>query len=314
MVCKNEPATQVLLTGAEGFLGRIIYTTSKEKFRITTLSRSTDNPICCDLSTQTFRPNKRFAVVIHCAGRAHSIPYTTQEEEAFFQDNVEGTKNLLRSLLAFGSLPSLFIFTSSVAVYGLQEGELIDEEHPTNPQTPYARSKALAEKAVRDWCEQNSVNWIILRLPLVVGPNPPGNLGTLRKAIGQRKYFRIVGNPARKSMVLAEDIGRLVPHLKGKNGIFHLTDGVHPSFAEVEDAIAHALHKGIPLSLPNGLARMIGKLGDGINSLSFSFPLTAERLHKIKATLTFSDEKARRELGWRPRPVIPYIREGGLEH
>lgn len=305
---------QLLLTGANGFLGRTLHNTLQGHFSITTLGRSSRNHIPCDLSKQAFQPNKQFHVVIHNAGRAHSIPRTAKEEESFFQDNVEGTKNLLHSLLTFRPLPFLFIFTSSVSVYGLQEGSLIGEEHPANPQTPYARSKALAEQAVREWCEQHNVNCIFFRLPLIVGPNPPGNLGALRNAIARRKYFRIAGNHARKSMVLAEDVARLIPQLKGKKGTYHLTDGVHPTFAEVEEAIAHALEKNIPFSLPGGLARLMGKLGDGICGLGVPFPLTTERLQKITAPLTFSDEKARRELGWRPRPVIPYIREGGLEH
>lgn len=219
----------------------------------------------------------------------------------------------MRSLLTFRSLPSLFIFTSSVSVYGLQEGWLIDEVHPANPQTPYARSKALAEQAVRGWCEHHKVNWIILRLPLIAGPNPPGNLGAIHNAVARGRYFRICGNLAQKSMVLAEDVAQLIPRLSGKQGTYHLTDGIHPSFTEIENAIAHALHKKISICLPAGLASVIGRLGDGITNLGFTSPFTTEQLHKMTATLTFSDEKARRELGWRPRPVIPYIRREGLE-
>jgi len=53
-------------------------------------------------------------------------------------------------------------------------------------------------------------------------------------------------------------------------------------------------------------------MGDGIKGLGLPFPLTTERLQKMTATLTFSNQKARRELGWRPQAVIPYIRAGGL--
>lgn len=202
---------------------------------------------------------------------------------------------------------------STVSVYGREEGEGIPESHPLNDTTPYARSKALAEAAVQEWCEARGVKWIILRLPLVAGPNPPGNLGAIRRAIAKGRYFRIAGNRARKSMVLAEDVARLIPSLEGKSGIFNLTDGIHPTFAEIEAAIAKALGKEIPICLPKGLLAAAGKGGDVLNRLGLSFPLTTARLHKMAATLTFSDVKARRELGWDPRPVIPYIRAGGLE-
>ena len=300
-----------LLTGANGFLGRIFNLSLQPHFDITTLGRSTNDHIFCDLSQHTFQPNKSFHAIIHNAGKAHSIPHTPREEEAFYKDNVEGTQNLLRSLEKLKPLPSIFI--SSIAVYGIKEGVCIDEQSPLNPQTPYAQSKALAEKVALDWCEQNGVNWVILRLPLVVGPTPPGNLGTMRNAIARKRYLRITNNSARKSMVVAEDVAQLIPQLEGKKGCYNLTDSIHPTFPEIEDAIAKALHKSIPLSLPKGLARLMGKLGDSMARTGLSLPFTTERFHKITATLTFSDEKARQELGWRPRPAIPYIREGGLE-
>ena len=219
----------------------------------------------------------------------------------------------MSSIDHFPQLPDLFIFISTTTVYGLEKGEFIDESHFTNPTTPYAHSKFLAEKAVRKWCQARGVSWIILRLPLVVGPNPPGNLGAIRRAIARGRYFRIAGNTARKSIVLAEDVAHLIPHLEGESGIFNLTDGVHPSFAEIEAAIAEALNKRIPLSLPKAIVEIAGKAGNVLNHVGLPFPLTTARLHKMTATLTFSDEKARKELGWSPRAVLPYIEAGGLE-
>lgn len=209
--------------------------------------------------------------------------------------------------------PRRFVLISTVSVYGREEGESIAESHPLNGATPYAHSKILAEAAVQEWCQAHGADWIILRLPLVAGPHPPGNLGAIRRAIARGRYFRIAGNRARKSMVLAEDVARLIPHLEGKSDIFNLTDGVHPAFVDIEEAIADALGKNIPFSLPKAVVAMAAKGGDVINRLGLPFPLTTGRLNKMAATLTFSDEKARRELGWDPRPVIPYIRAGGLE-
>lgn len=296
-----------LLTGATGFLGQqLIPELDRETIR---LGRSTSNRIRCDLSVE-IPPLPRVSIVIHNAGKAHVVPKTAAEAEVFFQVNYQGTRHLLQALEVHP--PDQFIFISTVSVYGLEEGEDIDESHPLNGSTPYALSKIQAEAAVRTWCESRCVPWVILRLPLIAGPNPPGNLGAIQRAIAKGRYFRITGNDARKSMVLAEDVARLIPQLQGKTGAYNLTDGIHPTFAEIEEGIAGALGKRIPLRLPESLVKILAKAGNGITGLGLPFPLTTERLQKMTATLTFSDQKARRELGWQPQAVIPYIREGGL--
>lgn len=297
-----------LLTGATGFLGQqLLQQLSSQTLR---LGRSPANHIRCNLSTDVPKLPP-VGTVIHNAGKAHSLPKTQAEVDAFFQVNDQGTRHLLQALEAHP--PHQFIFISTVSVYGREEGKDIDESHPLNGATPYARSKIQAEAAVQTWCEARGVSWVILRLPLIAGPNPPGNLGAIQRAIARGRYFRIAGNEARKSMVLAADVARLIPKLTGKTGIYNLTDGIHPAFAEIEDAIAGALGKRIPLSLPKGLVTAIAMAGDGLTGLGLPFPLTTGRLEKMTATLTFSDEKARRELAWRPRAVIPYIRAGGLQ-
>ena len=302
-----------LLTGATGFLGQVFKEELSAAYPLLTLGRSRRHDICADLSASPPPLAGSIGTVLHNAGKAHVVPRTEAEAQEFFQVNHQGTINLLKALEQLEQPPLQFILISTVSVYGREEGEGITESHTLAGDSPYARSKALAEAAVQEWCEAHGLHWIILRLPLVAGPNPPGNLGAIRRAIARGRYFRIAGNDARKSMVLAEDVARLLPRLEGKSGIFNLTDGVHPSFAEIEEAIAGALGKKMPLSLPKGLLRAAGKGGDVLNRLGLPFPITTGRLRKMTATLTFSDDKARRELGWPPRAVIPYIRNGGLE-
>ena len=111
-----------------------------------------------------------------------------------------------------------------------------------------------------------------------------------------------------KSAVLANDIANLISNLKGGSGIYNLTDGKHPSFKEMEDAIVVRFKKKIKISLPVGLLRMIAKVGDWVRILKIPFPLYSERLNKMTSSLTFSDEKARKELNWNPNPVLDFIR------
>ena len=295
----------IILTGASGFLGRTIHSNLPEG--IISLGRGKGNDIRCDLS-KSLPKLPPPSTIIHNAGKAHSIPRTPFEIETFFAVNYQGTLNLLSSLEK--TPPQQFIFISTVAVYGLDNGELIDEQSPLNGKTPYAESKILAEKAVVEWCEKWNVNWVILRLPLVVGVNPPGNLGAIIKAINRGRYVSISGNHSKKSAVLAEDIAQLIPKLDGVKGIYNLTDSQHPTFNAIEEAIAEGLQKNIRWKLPLKILKFGAKLGDLVDRIGLPFPLTSNRLGKITSTLTFSDEKAQKELGWSPNPIIPYLKQG----
>lgn len=307
-----SPTPATLLTGATGFLGRILHAELAAAGPVLTLGRSAGNDLRADLSREAPALPTGIGTVIHNAGKAHTVPRTEAEAEAFFAVNHRGTVHLLEGLDRLEAPPRRFVFISTVAVYGREEGADIDEGHPLLGSTPYARSKIEAEAAVRAWCAARSVAWFILRLPLVVGPQPPGNLGALQRAIARGRYVGIAGNEARKSVVLAADVARLIGRLEEQSGVYNLTDGHHPAFAELEEAIAAAMGKRLPVRLPGWLVAGIGRAGDLLTRGGLPFPLTTDRLRKMTGTLTFSDEQARVELGWRPRAVLPFIRGGGL--
>lgn len=155
-----------------------------------------------------------------------------------------------------------------------------------------------------EWAFKNEVNLLILRLPLVGGSNPPGNLGKMIKGIKHGTYFSIGGGKSRKSMVLAQDVANLIAELPDVNGIYNLTDGYHPSFKELESMICEQLKRPKPFNMPLSLARFLGKIGDLIPK----FPVNSDTINKIAQDLTFSDLNARRDLGWNPSRVLDKLK------
>lgn len=286
-----------LITGANGFLGQNIVVAFKQR-----AYKTLDLEICdynLDLSTEIPVFNESFSKVIHAAGKAHTIPRTKQEEEEFYRVNTQGTINLLKGLSACPEPPGQFVFISTVAVYGLEEGEMINENHPLNGTSAYARSKIMAEKAVTEWGTKNSVPVVILRLPLIAGPNAPGNLGRMIQAIRKGYYFRIGTGNARRSMVLASDLALFLPSLQNVSGVYHLTDGFHPSYRELEDYIANHFHRKIK-TIPEQILKPVARIGDILPFLPFN-----SSVHKkLTSTLTFSDTNAREKLNWKSRSVI----------
>ena len=297
-----ENKIKILLTGAYGFLGSEIlkYLLLSDHLEVKTLGNNSKCDFVFDLSYQPKDLLTSFDIVIHVAGKAHINPKTKEETNLIYDVNVRGTKNLLESL-NLNKPPKQFIFISSVSVYGLTEGTLITEETPLSATDPYGKSKIEAEEIVRSWCDKQRVVCTIFRLPLVVGINPPGNLGSMIKGIKYCYYFNISGGIAKKSMVLASDIAKYVLIASEVGGIYNLTDGIHPTFKELSNEILQKLGKSFVPNIPIFMAKFLALIGDIIED---SFPINSNKLSKITSTLTFDDSKARNSFGWNPTSVL----------
>jgi nucleoside-diphosphate-sugar epimerase len=135
-------------------------------------------------------------------------------------------------------------------------------------------------------------------------------MGAIVRALRARRYFGVGRGAARRSMVLASDAARGLRDLAASGGVFHLTDGRHPSFAELEAALARALGRRTPRHLPLWAARLGAWVGDGAEQMTGrSLALNSRTLAKMTATLTFCDQRARDQLVWNPAPVVERIRE-----
>lgn len=297
---------RILLTGGSGFLGKIIQRVLQPEYIIKTLGRSPENDYPVDLSTKVPTLPESFSMVIHAAGKAHIIPRTEKEPTEFFSINVLGTKNLLAGLERATVLPEAFVFISTIAVYGETAGEGIDESWPLAGTTPYASSKIQAEEQITTWCKKHQVALTVLRLPLLVGKNAPGNLGDMIRMMRKGLYMGVGRGEARKSMVLAEDVARFIPQVAAVGGTFNLTDGQHPAMCEVENALAVALGRKRIIRLPYGLLAVVARVGDVLGQW---FPLNTLRLKKLDSSLTFSDNRARQIAGWNPRPVVENLKD-----
>jgi nucleoside-diphosphate-sugar epimerase len=228
------------------------------------------------------------------------VPKTEAEKKAFYDVNYQGTVNLCSALEKAG-LPKALIFISTVAVYGCEYGDLIAEDHPLEGDSPYAESKIMAEKYLTDWCAKNGVVLGILRPSLLAGKNAPGNLGAMVNGIKKGFYMNIAGGKVVKSILMAEDIARLVPLLEEKGGIYNVCDTRQPSFGEISMSVAKQLGKGKPLNLPYWMAWFMANVGDLLGSKA---PINSYKLEKMTKSLTFSNQKARHELNWEPLDVL----------
>ena len=291
---------KLLFTGASGFLGYNIRSLLETSYDVHTIGLTDDDDIKFNIAKEVPPINSHYDVVLHAAGKAHTVPKTEAENQVFYDVNFQGTVNLFKALENAG-IPKALVFISTVAVYGCEFGELIDEYHPLNGDSPYAKSKIMAEEYLTKWCLDHQVGLGILRPSLLAGKNAPGNLGAMVKGIKKGYYMNIAGGKVVKSILMAEDIARLVPLLEEKGGVYNVCDTRQPSFGEISMSVAKQLGKGKPLDIPYWLAWCLAKVGDLLGSKA---PINSYKLEKMTKSLTFSNEKARKELGWEPLDVL----------
>lgn len=291
---------KLLFTGASGFLGYNIRPILEKSYDVHTIGLTDDDDIKFNIAKEVPPINTHYDVVLHAAGKAHTVPKTEAEKQVFYDVNYVGTIHLCDALERVG-VPKALIFISTVAVYGCEFGDMITEEHPLEGTTPYADSKIKAEKYLASWCKNHGVVLGILRPSLLAGRKAPGNLGAMVDGIKKGYYMNIAGGKVVKSILMAEDIARLLPLLEEKGGIYNVCDTRQPSFGEISESVARQLGKRKPMSIPYWLARCMAKVGDMLGGKA---PINSYKLEKMTKSLTFSNEKARRELSWEPLDVL----------
>jgi nucleoside-diphosphate-sugar epimerase len=79
-------------------------------------------------------------------------------------------ERLRKTLSALPGPPARFVYLSTTGVYGDAAGAIVDEDQPPRPTTDRSRARLDAETALRHWCDERGVEWVILRVPGIYGP------------------------------------------------------------------------------------------------------------------------------------------------
>ena len=292
---------KILLTGSNGFLGKVILDNLRDTNNIVTLARSSAH-INIDLS-DTIPILPKVDIIVHALGKAHDINSNNYSFYEYYKNNVLSTLNLLNGVTK-EIMPSSFIYISSVSVYGRSSGKNITEDAPLLAKDPYGVSKIQAENLLSDWAKLNNVNLLILRLPLLIGKDPVGNYKSMIDAIKNYFFINVKNFEVKKSCLLASDISKNLINFSNHAGIFNLTDGNDPTISELSYAIAFKLGKRKPLSVRLSILKFFANIGDYFGNFS---PINTKKLNKLSETLTFSNKKSLECLNWNPEKVLDNI-------
>ena len=227
--------------------------------------------------------------------------------------NVEGTRHVLETMRDLHVARG--VYTSTVAVFSDTEGRLVDEtyRHDGPFLSEYDRTKWLAHYEVALPMMQAGLPLVIVMPGAIYGP---GDTSALRTMFVQYLQGKLAAVPARTAFCWAHvaDVARahILAMERGRAGESYIVAGPAHSMIEALQ-IAERLTgvKAPSLHPPPALMKAASMLMGGIAPLvSLPPELTAEGL-RVLAGVTYlgSNAKARRELGYDPRPLEIGLRE-----
>ena len=217
-------------------------------------------------------------VVIHAAARAHIMKDEVSDPLAEYRRiNVEGTLRLARQAAAAGV--ERFIFISSIGVNGNINTQPFTEEDTPNPAELYAQSKWEAEQGLWEVQRRSGMQLVIIRPPLVYGPNAPGNFGSLMRWVEKGVPLPLGSINNKRSLVAVDNLVDLIitciDHPAAANQVFLAGDGQDLSTTELLRGVAKAMGKPsrlipVPSSLLILGATLLGKKAMAQRLLGFA--------------------------------------------
>ena len=115
-----------------------------------------------------------FEAVLHFAANI-VVPESVANPLKYYGNNTRNTLNLLKAIERY-RIPYM-VFSSTAAVYGMPDAQVLTEDMPLAPINPYGASKMMSERMIMDLAAATSLNYVILRYFNVAGANPDGLLG-----------------------------------------------------------------------------------------------------------------------------------------
>jgi len=233
-----------------------------------------------------------------------------------YETNVTGTSNIMHA--AAGAEIDRIVYTSSVATLGLnRDGRPADESTPVGYRDMighYKRSKYLAEAEVQRMVVQTGLPAVIVNPSAPVGPRDikptPTGRTIIEAASGHMPAFVDTG----LNLVHVDDVaaGHLLALKHGRIGERYILGAHNMTLKEILTTLAQITGRPRPrFRLPHNLVLPLAYLVEAWTRLSGgSQPLvTVDGLRLAKKHMFFSTEKAKRELGFHPRPVIEALKD-----
>lgn len=300
---------KVLITGADGFIGRhlvreliargvaVQLTTRRPNRVFGRTSIATGN---LDFDFDWCEALKGCSHVVHLAGRSGPIDDKQAcSAQEFSRTNATATAHLADQAARAGV--NGFILLSSISVYNTAMTQLTAQSIP-DPDTDFGRSKLQAEQGLQKVCAQSEMTYTILRAPLVYGPRVKQHFLQLLKLAASKMPLPIKNVKNACALMYVGNLTSLIlttlHNDNARDQIFLVSDGQDLSTPALIKTLSQAMgHKRTVWSAPSRLLSGIFK------SRGLGVPWK-----KLVQTQTVDSSPVRQALNWRP----PHTSDQGL--
>ena len=291
----------IILIGASGFVGTRLIDNIKNDLNLKNFDKR-QSPFFSEITTIGDVRNQtkldgalsgQDAVVLLAAEHRDDVSPTS----LYYDVNVQGTMNVLEAMDKNGV--KSIIFTSSVAVYGLNKDNPT-EQHQSDPFNHYGKSKWQAEEVLREWYNKDPENrsLTIIRPTVIFGERNRGNVYNLLKQIASGKFLMVGKGTNYKSMAYVGNVVAFIKYqlqnIKPGYQVYNYIDKPDMNMNELVAQVEKSLNKRIPAThFPYWLG-MLGGIGfDMLSKLTGKkFAVSAVRVKKFCATTQFDATKA----------------------
>ncbi|MBC2705963.1 NAD-dependent epimerase/dehydratase family protein, partial [Desulfobacula sp.] len=242
---------------------------------------------------------KDIDVVIHLAARAHIITKSVHDRHNEFLDiNFHGTRNLAEQAVKSGV--KRFVFISSIGVNGksTKNGMAYTEADVENPHNSYSVSKLKAEQALKKLEANTNMEVVIIRSPLVYGPDVKANFLRLLNLVNTGLPLPFAGIKNKRSFIaidnLVDAIAECAVHAKAGGETFIVSDDQALSIPQLLKKISNVMGRNprlfyFPVPVFKALLTLSGK---------------QEIYERLWGSLIVDSGKIRRQIGWRPKVSV----------
>ena len=317
----------ILLTGGCGYIGsHVVYELIRDNHNVTILDNlSTGNKKAAHpkakfifgdqldekLLDKIFS-NNNFDVVMHFSAKL-IVPESVEKPLEYFENNVNGVR-LLLSAMKNHNVKNI-VFSSTAAVYGDQNLDLLKEDSPQNPINPYGQSKLACEFLIKSAAKAYNMNYVIFRYFNVAGADNSGEIGQSTKG---RKLTHLVPVVMEAVLGIRDKVSIFGNDYNTIDGTcvrdyIHVTDLAKAHLAGAKYTVIENKSNIFNLGSKHGFS--VQQIIDTTEKvLSYKVPYDISKRRKGDPTkLVASNDKAKKELNWSPKYDLKSIIKSDYE-
>jgi nucleoside-diphosphate-sugar epimerase len=309
---------RIAVIGGSGFVGTELIALLRKEHEIVNLDKRPSDEFASTTKIMDVRNTGQLNEAL--AGKDLVILLAAEHRDdvspisLYYDVNVGGMRNVLAAMELNGI--KKIVFTSTVALYGLDQEISPDENALVSPFNHYGKSKYKAEKTLREWLAiDNTRSALVIRPTVIFGPNNRGNVYNLFRQIFSGRFLMIGSGMNQKSMSYVKNVVSFIQDRIDKDfhgfELFNYSDKPDFSMNLLVSEIYAFKDKKVPfLKIPYSLGIFIGYIFDLLASIvRKKLPISSIRVKKFCASSTINADKVK-ESGFVP----PYSLQQAIAH